>query len=57
MDARFALLCSVFANCHRDPKRKKQPYTPLDFMPRERPRTRDELVAKLKLFSVSAHRN
>lgn len=53
MDARFALLCSVFANCHRDPKTKRQPYTVDDFMPRERPQTREALLLKLKAFTGS----
>lgn len=53
MDARFALLCSVFANCHRDPKTKRQPYTVDDFMPRERPQTREALLLKLKAFAGS----
>ena len=52
-DARFALLCTVVANCHRDPKVKRQPYKIEDFMPRERPQTRAELVARLRAFSGS----
>lgn len=52
-DARFALLCSVVANCHRDPKTKRQPYRVEDFMPRERPQTREALLLKLKAFTGS----
>lgn len=49
-DARFALLCSVVANCHRDPKTKRQAYRVEDFMPRERPQTREALLLKIKSF-------
>ena len=53
MDARFALFCSVLANVHRDPKERRTPYKFEDFMPRPRPRTREELLAKLRQFSGS----
>lgn len=53
MDARFALLCSVVANCHREPKVRRTPYKVEDFMPRHRPRSRDELLAKLRMFCGS----
>jgi len=53
IDARFALVCAVFANCHRDPKRRRKPYSVEDFMPRKAPQTRDELVARLRAFSGS----
>lgn len=33
-DFRFANLISVLANIHRDEKRKPEPFTALDFMPR-----------------------
>lgn len=29
-----ALICSVIANTHRDPKRRSKPYTPDDFLPK-----------------------
>jgi hypothetical protein len=31
--ARTALVCSILANCHRDPKKKPRPYTPAEFNP------------------------
>lgn len=54
MDARFALLCSVFANSRRDPKQR--PYRVEDFMPRHhnRPKTREELEAKIRSFCDAA---
>ncbi len=33
LNYRTALICSVLANTVRDPKRKRTPYTPQDFMP------------------------
>lgn len=50
-DARFALICAVLANCHRDPKRRPQPYQVEDFLPRSRPQTREEFDTKLKQFA------
>jgi hypothetical protein len=34
---RTAFACAVLANCHRDPKRKRSPYTINDFHPLARP--------------------
>ena len=31
-DRRHALLLSLLANCHRDPKRKPSPFTPDEFL-------------------------
>ena len=53
MDQRNALLCTVVANCHRDPKIKRTPYRVEDFMPRQRPRSREELLTKVRLFCGS----
>lgn len=50
-DARFALLCAVLANCHRDPKRRPKPYQVEDFMPEKRPKTRAEHEARLRQFA------
>lgn len=33
-DWRFGMLASVVANANRDPKKKRKPYEPQDFMPR-----------------------
>lgn len=41
-DYRMALLASVFANCHRDPKRRPQPFRPSDFMPEFEPAPPDD---------------
>lgn len=50
-DARFALVCAVLANCHRDPKRRPRPYEVEDFLPRERPKTAEELDRKIRQFA------
>lgn len=57
MDARFGLVCAVLANCHRDPKARRQPYTVEDFMPRERPRTQADLVARIRMMCGSLRSN
>jgi len=42
-DWRFGMLASVFANANRDPKKRKRPYEPEDFMPRrDAPRTQEQ---------------
>ena len=35
-DWRFGMLASVIANANRDPKRRRRPYEPKDFMPQRR---------------------
>lgn len=54
IDARFALVCSVLANCHRNAKQR--PYRVEDFMPKHynRPKTREELEAKIRSFCGAA---
>ena len=55
MDLAAALVASVLANIHRDPKRRRQPYTVEDFLPqydrpaprRQTPEETVELVAML----------
>ena len=37
-DARMAHLMALIANVNRDPKRRKTPWTPGDFLPRRGPR-------------------
>lgn len=51
MDARFALLASVLANCHRG--KNKRPFTTEDFMPKERPRTQEQLESRINRFARS----
>ena len=52
IDARFALVCAVLANVNRDPKRSPQPYAVEDFMPGQRPQTRQEFDARLANFTT-----
>lgn len=35
-DYRTATVCAVIANCNRDTKKRKKPFTPDDFMPKEK---------------------
>lgn len=49
MDARFGMLASVLANCHRGKGRR--PFKPEDFMPKERPRTPEELESRINRFA------
>jgi len=37
-DRRMAQLMALIANVNRDPKRRKQPWTPEDFLPNRAPR-------------------
>lgn len=39
---RSALICAVVAECHRDRKKRKKPFTPADFMPALKRRERQE---------------
>lgn len=32
-DLRAGIICSVMANLQSDPKKRKKPFTPVDFMP------------------------
>lgn len=34
LDYRAALICSIFAEANRDRKKKHEPFTPADFMPK-----------------------
>lgn len=52
MDARFAQLCAAVYNSHpTDPKKPRQAVKPEQFMPRQRPRTPEELEAKINRFA------
>ena len=41
-DARLAQLLALIANVNRDPKRRRTPWTPDDFLPRRGPRAEPE---------------
>ena len=54
LNYRAALICSVLANTVRDPKQKRKPYTPQDFMPgaKVRPQqTAKQMLATAKMWS------
>jgi len=42
-DARMAQLLALIANVNRDPKRRKTPWTPDDFLPQRAPRPANEV--------------
>ncbi len=49
-DHRLAQLLALIANVNRDPKRRKTPWTPEDFLPRRLPRptpTQDDLRPRI----------
>lgn len=42
-DWRFGMLASVFANTNRDPKKRRKPYEPKDFIPqRDQPPKKEQ---------------
>ncbi|MCJ7669566.1 MAG: hypothetical protein MUO61_03495 [Dehalococcoidia bacterium] len=51
---RTALMCAVYANCHRDPKKKA--FTVEDFMPTRKKETQEpkEQTQEQKLFMLQA---
>lgn len=40
-----AMICATLANCHRDPKKKPEPFSPADWMPAAPPPPKPELTA------------
>jgi hypothetical protein len=47
---KVALVCSVIANCHKDPKQK--PFKPEDFMPRK-PQTQKEQMQMVEFLNIA----
>jgi len=56
-DLRSAIVASTVANAHRDPKRRRKPFRPLDFMPRfdapRRPKGADSMLRMAELFNTA----
>ena len=56
-DYRAALICSVLANIHRDPKKKVNPFEAQDFMPNpkkvSRKMSEQEMLTQLELMNAS----
>lgn len=46
-DYRVAMVCAAIYEQNRNPKKRAEPYSPSDFMPKEEP-TINDLVAKAK---------
>ena len=55
LDYRTGLLCSVIANVNRDRKKKSQPFTPSDFMPRKASggQTPEQILATVKMLNAA----
>jgi len=55
LDYRAALICSVIAEVNRNRKKRKKPYTPKDFMPKEKRRrmTGEQMAEQLKLINIA----
>jgi len=55
LDYRTGLLCSVLAEINRDHKRKSQPYTPADFMPKKasRGQTPEQILATVQMLNAA----
>lgn len=53
-DLNAAMITSMLANIHRDPKRRREPYTPADFMPKfgERKEPEQDGLAPAKVMAV-----
>lgn len=50
------MLCATLANLHRDPKKRRRPYTPDEFMPKwapKDPQTPEEQAAKLRSLTAA----
>lgn len=45
-DLRMAILAALIANANRDPKKRRKPYTPADFMPQFGDETEPQDVAE-----------
>ncbi len=55
LNYRAALICSVLANTARDPKRKRTPFTPDDFMPGKprKEQSAQQMWATVKVLNAS----
>jgi len=55
LNYRTALVCAVLANTSRDPKRKRQPFVPDDFMPRKEHvgQTPGQMFAAVQLLNAA----
>jgi hypothetical protein len=56
-DLRSAIVASTVANAHRDPKRRRKPFRPLDFMPRfdetKRPKGVESMLNFVEMFNTA----
>lgn len=55
-DLRAAIVASVTANANRDPKRRKRPYMPVDFMPtfeRPEPASTENMIRMVEMMNAA----
>lgn len=56
-DLRSGIVASTVANAHRDPKRRRKPFRPLDFMPRfdaaKRPKGVEGMLHFVEMFNTA----
>lgn len=57
-DYRASIVCAVLANIYRDEKKRRKPFTPLDFMPSgEKPRakqqTPEQMFRMIKMLNAA----
>jgi hypothetical protein len=56
-DLRSGIVASTVANAHRDAKRRRKPFRPLDFMPRfdgpKRPKGVESILHMVELFNAA----
>jgi len=51
-DLRSGIVASVIANVNRDPKKRRKPYSPEDFMPKPRQKERRTGTQMLKIVEM-----
>lgn len=51
-DFRVGLLCAVISEPHRDPKKRKDPFTPQDFMPTKQEGKKQTVNEQLEIIKV-----
>ncbi|MCL5290562.1 MAG: hypothetical protein M1489_05995 [Firmicutes bacterium] len=58
-DYRAGMICAILANIHRDEKKRRQPFTPLDFIPGrtrgrvQAPQTPEDMLQTVKLLNAA----
>jgi len=54
LNYRGALICSVIAEVNRDPRKRKRPFTPDDFMPKQKIKLTDkQMTDQIKAINIA----